>query len=225
MGKNSKPITVPGGTILKVRKGKWLSNRWGSSAKAEHTSREAAVTFLSTKSSNREHTMPVKVKTKVKAKTSKAATKAKATKAKPASKREHATHDNDALRKQIATRLNKGEAISDIATALHITAGKAAYLNMLNVVEDTPSLRIKGRNDEELASKIVAAREKQDEHSSWGWLSARAGVPEARVKKLAEEAGAEVKGTHVAKERAAAREAKPKTKAKVKGGKKGNPSK
>jgi hypothetical protein len=161
--------------------------------------------------------MAVKVKTKAKPAAVKA--KPKTTKA-SASKRTKATHDNDALRAKVAAGLDKGKSIGDIAESLHITAGKAAYLNMLNVVEETPRLRIKGRNEDEIAANIVKAREAEDEHSSWGWISARAGLPESKVKALAEDAGVKVKGSHVAKARAAARDdAKPKTKVTAKKGK------
>ncbi len=219
MGKD-KPITVPGGTILKVGRGKWLACRWGQAVQHPATSRENAIKFLASKQ-DRETKMPVKVKTKVKSAT---AAKAKP-KAKPASKRERATHDNDALRAQVAKRLGKGEAISDIADALHITAGKAAYLNMLNIVEETPRLRIKGRNEDEIAANIVKARNAEDEHSAWGWISARAGLPESKVKALAEAAGVKVKGSHVAKARAAAAEKPVKKATKAKSKKAADPSK
>lgn len=152
------------------------------------------------------------------------ATKAKATKAtaKP-QKREAQRADTTKQQAEVAKLLAKGQSIGDIAEALSITAGKAAFLNMLNVVEDTPRLQIKGRTDEEKIPKVVAARAKQDEHSSWGWLSARSGISEARLKALVEESGEKVKGTHIAKERAGtATKAKPKAKAKTS---KANPSK
>jgi hypothetical protein len=206
MGKNGKPITVPGGTIIKVRNGKWLSNRLGSAAQGEHPSRQSAVAFLASKPTSREANMKVKAKA---AKATKAS-KAKASKAAP--KRENLKHDNDALRKQIAKRVGTAR-LASMAEALHITAGKAAYLNMLNEVDADPRLRIKGRNEDEIVANAVKAREVQDEYSSWGWLSARSGIAEGRLKTLCEAAGVKVKGSHVAKERAAS---KPKPAAKVK---------
>lgn len=169
-----------------------------------------------------------KVKVNTKAKPAKASAKA----ASPA-KRETARADVDKQRADVAKRLKKGEKIGDIATALHVTPGRAKYLQMLNEVEDgtVASISTNG-NDEAVGKRIAAARNKQDECSSWGWISARTGLPEAKVKKLAEDAGVTVKGSHVAKERAAARgtttKAKASTKAKstkAKAGKgKGNPS-
>lgn len=165
-----------------------------------------------------------KVTIKPKAKATAAKASAKTTKA-TTGKRAAATADVDKQRKEVAKRLKAGEKYGDIAEALHVTPGRAKYLQMLNDVESGRVARIStSGNDEAVAKRIIAARDKQDEHSSWGWISARAGIPEARVKSLAETHGGKVKGTHVAKERAAARESKP-AKAKAGKGKATNPSK
>lgn len=155
--------------------------------------------------------------------------KGKPAKAKAASKAKADSRpraDVDAQRKKVAAAVKKGTKMGDIAQELGVTAGRAAYLNMLNEVEsgEVASISTNG-NEESVAKRIIAARDKQDAHSSWGWISARTGLPEVKVKKLAEEHGGAVKGTHVAKERAEARgPAKTKAKASAKGKGK-NPSK
>jgi DNA uptake protein ComE-like DNA-binding protein len=218
--RSRKPIKVQGGAIIKVRTGHWLSNPLGSAVLASHSTQKQAERYLE-RTPSREAKMKVKTKTKA----SKATTKATS---KPA-KREGAAVSNDKLRADVAKRLKK-ESLSDVASALHITAGKAAFLNMINEVEngEVASISTNG-NEEAVAKRIIAAREKQDAHSSWGWIAARTGLPEAKVKKLAEEHGLKVKGTHVAKERAAknggSKPAKGKTVAKKKGKGKADPSK
>jgi DNA uptake protein ComE-like DNA-binding protein len=209
--RSRKPIKVPGGAVIKVRTGSWLSNALGSAVLNSHKTQKQAERHLASKSS-REAKVKVKTKTKASKATSKAASK-------PA-KREGAKVNNDKLRSEVAKRLKK-ESLSDVASALHITAGKAAFLNMINEVEngEVASISTNG-NEEAVAKRIIAAREKQDAHSSWGWIAARTGLPEAKVKKLAEEHGLKVKGTHVAKERAAKNGSKP-AKAKVTAKKKG----
>lgn len=165
----------------------------------------------------------MKVKTGSKASKSKAAPKAKAAKA--PTKRATAQVDNTAMRAKVAKLVGK-HSLGDIAEQLSITPGKAAMLNMLNEVEANPKLRIKGRNEEEIVANAVKARELENEYSSWGWLSARSGIAEGRLKTLCEEAGVKVKGSHVAKARAAAKPA-PAKKAKAAKAKKGakDPSK
>lgn len=172
----------------------------------------------------------VSIKRPSNAKKSTPAAKAKAPKAKASAKAKASTNskpraDVDAQRKKVAAAVRKGTKMGDIAQELGVTAGRAAYLHMLNEVEsgEVGSISTNG-SDEAVAKRIIAARDKQDAHSSWGWISARTGMPEVKVKKLAEEHGAKVKGTHVAKERAEAR-GPAKTKAKAAKGKGKNPSK
>lgn len=154
--------------------------------------------------------MGVKVKTKAGSKAVAKKTVTKSAAAKSDGKRAAAKADVDKQRKDVAARLKKGEKFGDIAEALHVTPGRAKYLQMLNDVENGTVARIStAGNDEAVTKRIIAARDKQDEYSSWGWISARTGISEARVKALAEAGGHKVKGTHVAKERAAARSDKP----------------
>lgn len=166
-----------------------------------------------------------------KAKPAAKATKAKATKAaaKATTKRDTAKASVDAQRKEVAKLVKQGVKMGDIAEKLHVTAGRAKYLQMLNEVESgaVPSISTSG-NEEAIAKRIIAARNKQDAYSSWGYISARTGLPEVKVKKLAEEHGLKVAGTHVAKERAASKPAGKPAKAKAAKttkAKKANPSK
>lgn len=111
----------------------------------------------------------------------------------------------------------------DIAEELSITPGKAQFLMMQHEVETTPKLRIKHTDDDSLVAGIRAAREANDAHSSWGWIAARTGVSEGKVKKVAEEAGIPVSGTNVAVARSEANggpkkaDVKTKTQASTKG--------
>jgi hypothetical protein len=96
------------------------------------------------------------------------------------------------------------ESWGAIAAELNITSGKAQFLMMLHRVAegDVPAIRFKAGDDADLVAKTVAAREKQDEFSSWGWLSARTGVSEGTLKSKVAEAGHDVKGTNIAVSRA-----------------------
>lgn len=108
--------------------------------------------------------------------------------------------DRDAKRRaQVVKRVNKGESVRAVAEDLGLTPGKAAFLLMQQEVEDNDSLQIKFRNEDELVKRVVAARNKNDEHSGWGWIAARTGVSEGKIKRLAEEKGGiKVKGTNIA---------------------------
>jgi hypothetical protein len=116
----------------------------------------------------------------------------------PATRKSTKTATHADKRAEVVKRHKAGEPVSKIAKALGITPGKVAFLLMVQAVEDKPSLRIAFKDDDELARKVIAARKKADAHSSWGWLAARTGVDEARVKRLAATAGYEVKGSRIA---------------------------
>jgi hypothetical protein len=104
------------------------------------------------------------------------------------------------------------EPIADVARDLNITAGKAAYLLMKDAVAKGKVPALEGEDDDELVQAIIAARAAADEYSSWGWLSARAGMPESWIKaELAEIDAYTPKAENISSVRAAHREAtKPK---------------
>ena len=140
------------------------------------------------------------------------ASKAKTTTAKPktavektTTKRAVARVDNSALAEQVGALRAEGKSHKDIAAELNIGLGKTMFLEMVDTVSNTPKLKLAGRTDEDIAAKVVAARLKQDEHSSWGWLAARSGKSEAFCRKAYEDAGHTVKGEHVASARKAAK--------------------
>jgi hypothetical protein len=81
----------------------------------------------------------------------------------------------------------EGESWSTIGEDLGITPGKAQFLLMLHKVATGEVKRLPFRNDDELAAKIAKARDAADEFSSWGWISARTGVSEPKLKRLHEE--------------------------------------
>lgn len=144
--------------------------------------------------------------------TSKAAT-SKATRGKAAaaktddgpSKRDLQRAQNDELREQVVVlRDEEDNSWGEIAEELSITSGKAQFLHMQATVASTPKLKIKHADEDELIAGIIEAREAEDEHSSWGWIAARTGVSEAKVKRLAEEGGVDVAGSNVAVKRAEA---------------------
>jgi hypothetical protein len=171
--------------------------------------------------------LPTKTKTKNKG----AAGAKNIDKAQAAAKAKRAAnHERDnEIRPQVVEDLESGKKLSEVAAKFHITPGKAAFLRMQAHVASHPKMKIKGE-DAELVAGIKAARDAQDEFSAWGWISARTGLPEVRVKAIAEKAGIAVKGTHVAKARKEARVASAPPEAakgtgKTETKKKGNPSK
>lgn len=132
--------------------------------------------------------------TATKAKTT--ATAAKATKAKatkPAedgpTKREMLAEQNAANTERIIELRDAESSWAEIAEELSITPGKAQYLMMLHLVSEGEVPAITFRNDDDLIRKCAAARAKADQYSSWGWISARAGVSEGKIKGLLEESG------------------------------------
>ena len=82
------------------------------------------------------------------------------------------------------------------------TNGRAAYMKMLFAVQNGDVPAITG-TPKQVIRKVITARKKADQYSSWGWLSARAGMNEGTLKKAVAEAGYPVFGDRVATTRAA----------------------
>lgn len=120
------------------------------------------------------------------------------------SKRDLQRQRNAELRERVVELREAEASWQEIAEEIESTPGKAQFLFMQHVVSKTPKLRIKHSDEDELVAGIVEAREANDQHSSWGWIAARTGVSEGKVKALAEEAGIQVAGTNVAVARAEA---------------------
>jgi hypothetical protein len=105
--------------------------------------------------------------------------------------------------------------VRDAADQLGMQAGKVAFIRMQILVENGTVPAITGKTEDVIIANVIRARDKADEFSSWGWLSARSGIGESTLKIKVEETGQTVKGTNVATERKATREAaKPRTNAK-----------
>lgn len=147
-------------------------------------------------------------KSKVAAAKGKARTKTAATKpaADGPSKRELAKV-RDAELTDLIVAAREGETPEkwgEIAAEHSITPGKAQFLYMQYQVAEGDVPAIRHRNENELVAGIRKAREANNSYSSWGWIAARTGVSEGKVKALAEEAGIPVSGTNVAVARAEA---------------------
>jgi hypothetical protein len=177
-------------------------------------------TTMATATASTRKTSAAKAKAKVAARKGSAASKstaAKATNAKAAkakntatkaksegpSKREAAAKNDAALTEKIVEARANDEKWSEIATDLSITPGKAQFLMMKHDVAEGNVPAIKHRNENELIAGIKKARTANDAYSSWGWISARSGVAEGKVKALAEDNGMDVRGSNVAVTRAA----------------------
>lgn len=93
------------------------------------------------------------------------------------------------LAAKVAKRFNGGESLSKIAKSIKKTPGQTKFLVMLHTVAHSPKLRITHSTEKELVQGIRAARNAKDEHSGWGWISARTNVSEGKVKALAEANG------------------------------------
>jgi hypothetical protein len=94
--------------------------------------------------------------------------------------------------------------LSEIAAHLGTTTGKAAFIKMQIDVAAGTVKPITGRTPKEIVNRTVAARKRADEYSSWGWLSARTGISEPKLKKMC--AGKyQVFGSRIATERASKR--------------------
>jgi hypothetical protein len=69
---------------------------------------------------------------------------------------------------------------------------------------EVPTISTNGNSDA-VVKRLVTARNKADEFSSWGWLSARSGLTENVIKKMLLDAGEyEPKSSNIAAVRAAA---------------------
>lgn len=119
----------------------------------------------------------------------------------PSKREQQRAQDAERMAKVVSRRADD-EKWSEIAEALHITPGKAQFLYMQHCVSEGEVKAIRHRNEDELVAGIRKAREANDAHSSWGWIAARTGVSEGKIKSLAEEAGMSVKGSNVAVARA-----------------------
>lgn len=113
-----------------------------------------------------------------------AAKKAAAKKEEAESTRSLGANDPDFQAKVVDLRDNQEMKWSEIADELDCTAGKAilAY----DIVNMPAKDKIKAKDEDELAAAIVSARD--DDQNSWGRISARAGIPESRVRKIYEDA-------------------------------------
>lgn len=131
-------------------------------------------------------------------------TKAKAKTQDGPTKREQQQAQNAELRERVVELRAADQSWSEIAGELNITPGKAQFLMMQHTVSKSPKLRLKHTDDESLVERIVEAREANDAHSSWGWIAARTGVSEGKIKALATEAGIPVAGSNIAVARAEA---------------------
>lgn len=90
---------------------------------------------------------------------------------------------------------DKGEKWAPIAEAMGVSGGKCmlAYMYVTTPEKD----RIKFKTDEDLAPKVVKARENE---LSWGRIAARSGLPESKIKKIWEQTtGKSSKGERIGK--------------------------
>jgi hypothetical protein len=84
----------------------------------------------------------------------------------------------------VRTRMvESNDSVKDVAADLGLTPGQTAFIKMQILVADGTVPAIKGRTERELIAKVARARKKADDFSSWGWLSARTGMPEGQLKK------------------------------------------
>lgn len=117
-------------------------------------------------------------------------------KAKATATRADAKIRDPKLRDQVvALRDNKGMAWAEIAEKLGVGVILVQLLYMQANVK--PSEKITAKNDTELAKKVRTARDK--DKLSWGWIAARAGLPESRVRRLYVEAGGTLEGNRIGK--------------------------
>jgi hypothetical protein len=133
-------------------------------------------------------------------------TSAKATKPASNSKKRADEATVNERRNAVQTRvIDGGESAATVAKDLGITSGKAAFIAMQLRVENGEVSKITGKTDDALIANVVKARDKADQFSSWGWLSARSGVAESALKNKVAAAGHEVAGTKIASVRKASR--------------------
>lgn len=118
-------------------------------------------------------------------------------------KREAAGKQTEALIRKVVALRKKDKSWAEVAEEISTTPGKAQYLMMLHRVEQGEVPRITGKTDAQLTAAIKKARQAADDYSSWGWISARAGIAEGRIKTLAKEGGFYSKGKeNIAQKRA-----------------------
>ena len=103
------------------------------------------------------------------------------------SKRAEREARNEALSPQIVEMRENGAKWSEIQETLGIAQGRAMLLFLKATT--APKERINGKTDEELAAKIVKAR--NEDKLSWGQISARSGIGEGRARSLFEQASGE----------------------------------
>lgn len=85
---------------------------------------------------------------------------------------------------------------SEVAEALGCQQGKAMMAYLLATIPAKE--RIKFKDDDDLAEKVVAARD--DDNQSWGYIAARAGVAESKIRKLyTEQTGNTTRGLRIGK--------------------------
>ena len=94
---------------------------------------------------------------------------------------------NDHIEIVRARMVEGNDAVKDVAADLGLTPGKTAFIKMQILVADGTVKSIKGRTERETIARVIAARKKADNYSSWGWLSARTGISEITLKKMVDE--------------------------------------
>lgn len=131
------------------------------------------------------------------AKAAKSNGKPKQTEAQTANKREAAAAQQEKMIEKVVKLRDKEKSWKEIGDEIGTTPGKAQYLMMLHRVAegDVPKVPNAANPDSpKFAKSLEKARKAADEYSSWGWLSARSGLPEGKIKAIAEEAGFYSKG-------------------------------
>jgi hypothetical protein len=100
---------------------------------------------------------------------------------------------------RIALAAERNDAkLAELAAAMGLkTNGRAAYMKMLAAVQCGEVKPITG-SPRQVTQRVIAARKRADRHSSWGWLSARAGISEGTLKKQVAAAGYPVYGERIA---------------------------
>jgi hypothetical protein len=121
---------------------------------------------------------------------------------------------NEALTKQIVKLRDSGSKWQEISDEVGVAVGRAIFLYEAANVDDKDRIRFK--NDEDLAGKLLKLRGT----TSWGRLSQRTGVGEAKLKRLYAEAGGDVQrigkgGRHAGAEGASAAKSAPRTRTKA----------
>lgn len=142
---------------------------------------------------------------KEKARKAKASAAAKS-KSSNSSKRTAAKANDTALTTKIVKARSKAkpDTWGVIAENLSITSGKAQYLYMVHQVAEGEIPGISATTDQPAKLKTALTKGRKA-GESWGLLSARSGIPEARLKRFAEEQGIPVAGERVSRKSAGGR--------------------